>query len=202
MEADSLYRAHLERYAASLAAASGNPSLSLGAAAALSPYSMLAAGYPPAALGLVPQSPLIQQPPLPDTLSSVAPSSLTLSALSSRNVNLPQQPNHTQTSVPLSGPKPVSMNSNLGEDSRTSSVITNSPVLQQRLSNPIEHSDIKDSTQLKGHPKIQKNTALSTVGQNEPDKTKDAHQHRKEKKKTKANHANKSKHTGIANFYA
>ena len=60
----------------------------------------------------------------------------------------------------------------------------------------------KPTTIFREHPKIQKNTALSTVGQNEPDKTKDAHQHRKEKKKTKANHANKSKHTGIANFYA
>jgi hypothetical protein len=198
LEADSLYRAHLERYAASLAAASGNPSLSLGAVAALSPYSMLAAGYPPAALGLVAQSPLIQQPPLPDTLSSVAASTLSLSSLSSRNLNLPLHPNHSQNSVSLSGPKPVFMNSNLGEDSRASSAITSSPVLQQRLSNPIEHSDVKDSTQLKVAPK---NTAPSTVGQNEPDTTKNGQQHRKEKKKLKANHANKSKAAGIANFY-
>ena len=194
-----MYRAHLERYAASLAAASGNPSLSLGAAA-LSPYSMLAAGYPTAALGLVPQSPLIQRPPLPETLVSVAQSSLTLSSLSSRDVNLPDQPNHSQSSISLPGPKPASINSNLGDDSRTSSVITNSPVLQQRLSTPIEHSDIKDTTQLKVAPKITKNTAQSAVGQNEPDTRKDGHQHRKEKKKIKASHASKSNPAGIANF--
>ena len=153
----------MERYAASLAAASGNPSLSLGAAASLSPYSMLAAGYPPTALGLVPPSPLIQQPPPPDTMTSVVPTSLTLTGLPPRSVDLLQQPNHSQNSVSLPSPSAVPVSSNPTEGTRASSVITNSPVLQKRLSNPIEQSDNKDSTHLKVATKVSKIPSPSTV---------------------------------------
>merc|ERR1711963_732153 len=99
---------------------------------------MLAAGYPPSALGLVPPSPIIQ-PSLPDPMSSTAPSSLNLASISSTN--------HNEISITTSVATP-SINS---ANQKSANELTTSPstsVLQQRLSTPIESLTNKDTTRL------------------------------------------------------
>ena len=126
-----MYRAHLERYAASLAAASGNPSLALDAASSLSPYAMLAAGYPPTALGLVPPSSIVQ-PPLHDPLASTTPSSLTLS-LPPKIASSSEISNQNQNSAAMAVSKPSVDNINPNAPNELA-ISTTPSVLQQRLS--------------------------------------------------------------------
>ena len=189
MDADSLYRAQLERYAASLAAASVNPSVGLGAAAALSPYTMLAAGYSPAALGLVPASPIIQ-PPMSDTFSS---SSLNLSSLSSSNVNAHQHQGVNQTLA--TGQKSTPLKSDRYEPVPTS-IATNSPVLQQRLSNTTGNSIKNETFNQKVISKVAKSDSPSIASKLSTGIEKEAPEHRKDKKKIKAGISTKSKSSG------
>ena len=148
MEADSLYRAQLERYAASLAAASGNPSLGLSAVAALSPYSMLASGYSPSALGLVPTPSPIPSP-LPEGLSHLPTSSLGLQSMTSKNVNSYQYQSLSHNPATKAAPQSISKRPEILENNSTT-LITDSPVLQQRLSIPTEEGNKKDVSKIEG----------------------------------------------------
>ena len=199
MEADALYRAHLERYAASLAAASGNPSLGLGATSSLSPYTMLAAGYPPSALGLVPPSPIIQ-PTLPNPMSSSASSSLNLATLPSKVTSAPLVSNHNEVSVATSEPTPTinSANQKLANEVTTT---TSTSVLQQRLSTPIESLKYKDTSGLKGVPNTSTSSpaVFSALPSNGGERAKEGSEHRKDKKKNKSGTSNKGKPTGNGN---
>ena len=190
-----MYRAHLERYAASLAAASGNPSLALGAASSLSPYAMLAAGYPPSALGLVPPSSIVQ-PPLHDPLASTAPSSLTLS-LPSTIASSSQISNQNQNSAAMAVSKP-SLDDINPKVPNESAITTTPSVLQQRLSTPIESLAHKDIS----HMSLDQNTSVDTSRSLNPQLSKESMtvketaEPRKEKKKNKSGTSNKGKAAG------
>ena len=190
-----MYRAHLERYAASLAAASGNPSLALGAASSLSPYAMLAAGYPPTAMGLVPPSSIVQ-PPLHDPLASTAPSSLALS-LPPKTASSSQMSNQNQNLDSIAASKPSI--DNINQKAPSELAITTIPsVLQQRLSTPIDsltHKDISHMS-LDQNASVHSSRVLDPHLSKESVTTKDTEEPRKEKKKNKSGTSNKGKSTG------
>ena len=202
LEADSLYRAQLERYAASLAVASSNPSIGLGTATALSSYSMLAAGYSPSALGFVPPSHIIP-PPLPETLGPGASAPLRLSSLSSRNVNSPQRVSLTQhLSSSLPSDAQISLSTSSTSESKAVPVTTSSSVLHQRLSNTNEVDLEKDSGRQLQMDLQDPKTLPSSSSQSNYEITIDGSECRKEKKKPKSGHNNRGKMIGKWNIYA
>ena len=195
LEADSLYRAQLERYAASLAAASGNPSLGLGAVAALSPYSMLASGYSTSALGLVPTPSPISSP-LPEGLSHLPTSSLGLQSMASKNVNSYQYPSLSQNSATKAAPQSISKRPESLENNSTT-LMTDSPVLQQRLTSiPTEEGNKNDVSKIDGIINDSKPSLPFKSSKDNTNGGKEKLDSKRTKKKVKSGNSQKRKSAG------
>ena len=186
----------MERYAASLAAASGNPPLGLGATSAISPYTMLAAGYAPSAMGLIPPPPIVQTT-IPDTTSPACPPSLNLSPHQSKVTSSTAVPNHNQNPAMAMLPQLSAVNSNQNAASELAPTSSTS-VLQQRLSAPVESLRNKQASSLDTGPKDLLNslTALDSSLSSESGVAKDANEPKKEKKKNKSGSSNKGRISG------
>ena len=186
----------MERYAASLAAASGNPPLGLGATSAISPYTMLAAGYAPSPMGLIPPPPIVQTT-IPDTTSPACPPSLNLSPHQSKVTSSTAVPNHNQNPAMAMLPQLSAVNSNQNAASELAPTSSTS-VLQQRLSAPVESLRNKQASSLDTGPKDLLNslTALDSSLSSESGVAKDANEPKKEKKKNKSGSSNKGRISG------
>ena len=160
---------------------------------------MLAAGYPPSALGLVPPPPIVPTT-IPDSLPSTRPPTLNLSSHPSKltNLSLVSNNNQNSTAAILSQPTVVSTNPIMANELTTTSTTS---VLQQRLSAPIEASRSKETSSLASGLKTSHNlsSAVNSSTSGDIGVVKDTTENRKEKKRNKTGTSNKGRTSGNKN---
>ena len=157
---------------------------------------MLAAGYAPSAIGLIPPPSMVQTT-IPETASSACPPSLNLLQHQSKVTSTAAVPNHNQSPALAMLPQLSAINSNQNAASELAATSSTS-VLQQRLSAPVDSLRNKQVSSLDTGPKKSLNslTALDSSNSNEIGVVKDANGPKKEKKKNKSGSSNKGRTPG------
>ena len=157
---------------------------------------MLAAGYAPSAMGLIPPPPMVQTT-IPETASSACPPSLNLSPHQSKVTSSTAVPNHNQSPALAMLPQLSAVNSSQNVASELPTTSSTS-VLQQRLSAPVESLRNKQASSIDTGPKSSLNslTAIDSSLSSESGVVKDANEPRKEKKKNKSGSSNKLRTSG------